>query len=250
MSFFKFFKSLLFTPIAFTDTYFEKGLMKPQHEKNLNHVLYDIPLSIVAFFLSCDVIIRLFIKPSFSSFIESVFIVIFILIILYGVLWIGYEIDAWVFRKAVKWADGSLSKQQSKDLYLYIAGFIVLFNALFSTFELCGTLYSIFLSLMKFLSGSISYYELEGLCASSSKNFFSLKSLIPLAISSYIQYKILEKTTNTINGVAVIIFQRIIGILIGLAFLLLLTPILLKYGAHRQEYNTVNDAFSTFNRFT
>lgn len=192
--------------------------MKPKYKKNLTRVLYGIPLGMVTITMTLLSVAVGVAMQEWRYFLGMACAGILLIVFFPMYLWISYALGAWIFRKAVQWAGGSLSDQKSRDLYFYLAAFSILIFILVGLFSIIIT--------PSFTQQGITGKYRSGLSyVSIGKGILSPTMLIPALFIMYVQYKIIDKTTN-INGLAVIVLQWIIAWLLRLAFSLLLSIIL------------------------
>lgn len=192
--------------------------MKPVYEKNLKRVLYGIPIffaTIMMTFLSVAIGFGMNDWRYFFGMACAGGILVFLL---FAYLWVSYTLGEWIFRKAVQWAGGSLSDQQSRDLYFYIEGF--------------GMLIGLLIGVLGIIASSMSGMPSQGIAGAANVNFLGVgrsilspKVVIPSLFAMYVEYKIFEKTTDT-NGLAVIVFEWIISWALRVAFGIIVSMVL------------------------
>ena len=132
MSFFSFCKSLLFDPVAFTDTYFKEGRARPEFKAHLHKVLYTVPLVQILVRVVLNSVKELF----FVDFQEKISIGELIgflggnligIAINLGLTYLAlpylYRLNCWIFQKTVYWAGGRMTREQGVDIALYLGAF-------------------------------------------------------------------------------------------------------------------------------
>lgn len=233
MTFLRFCKRLLLSPVTFTNTYFKGGLMKPAYTKYQSRVLYLLPIGLLGSFWSLGAIFLFFSTHSLAVSLFMLFFMVVYLSFYFLFLWISYALGNWIFYRAVRASDGSLSSEESRNLYFYIASF----NNILGVFSSFLSLF-IFIPILIAVGNLVSKMEI-GIDLSSInllrmvepiKSFTYTISFFTWVLSMIIKYRVINKMVDA-NGAMVILFEFLITILVSFSLVFMMILLMIPFFA-------------------
>lgn len=203
LTFLNFCKKLLTEPIEFLDTYFKEDKVVISHKKNLNKILYQFTIFQILIDLFLEVTHALFfsvtLEEKIVALISLLFGLVFVFLFRYLILPIVYKVSCWYFQEIIYWTGGTITAKKGINLRLYIIAHMILLSSVSYPLEVILEVLSWWKFDLLFFLGSI---------------FLSIVTIMIMVRSFYVNYKIIQKTTNAPPLLAVFLDVVIAVILI------------------------------------